>query len=103
MELVLVFTEETHEGLYTVCYEEGRLDELKRLFDAWNDIEYVTNYCNDNLEFLKTDFYTGLGISLGDAINRILKEAEYLSDDLYDFTNNSFEKGSPYCKRSLSR
>lgn len=91
MELMPIFVdEETKEGLYSIVYDNCESCEFDRLFDNWNDVEYVTNYCETNKEYLNTDYFSDFTID--EIISRILLEAETLEGQIENIVNDGFEK-----------
>lgn len=85
MELKPIFVDgETSEGLYAIQYPENDEHEFERLFDLWNDAEYVHNYCLDNQEYLADEHFEGSSI---DSIEiKIVGEAIKLETSLEDLT-----------------
>lgn len=90
MELKPIFVdEESGEGLYAVQYDNNELDEFERIFDLWNDAEYVHNYCIKNQQFLKEDYFDGVAIDTIES--KIFKEAGELEQLLEEYVNDGFE------------
>ncbi|HLK28957.1 MAG TPA: hypothetical protein VKT28_10255 [Puia sp.] len=59
MELVPIFVDDegSVEGLFAVRYREGEPDEFERLFEQWDDSNFVLSYFLFNEEFLKDSYF----------------------------------------------
>jgi hypothetical protein len=68
--------EESGEGLYAMVHEGESQDEYERLFDLWDDAEYIFDYLLSNEEYIKTDYFQGAEPE--DIAQKISKEAEEL-------------------------
>lgn len=91
MELVPIFVgtnPELEGGLYAVRYEPGRPDEFERLFDCWNDTEYLEAFCQEHLEDLPGGFFRE--ISVEEAVMDIWEEAADLKEMLLELTEAGF-------------
>ena len=85
MEIVRIFGEENaEEGLYALRYKSNQRDEFSRLFDLWNDTEYVFNFCVNNQEDIFSAFQRHL--STEEAVEEIMDEAMLLEQQLFDYT-----------------
>src|SRR5687767_2622997 len=87
MELKCIFVDElTGEGLYAMHYDGEVQDEYERLFDLWDDTEYVFEYIKANQEYLKSEYFEGANPD--EITNKVLKEAIeldcLLEDHFYD-------------------
>jgi hypothetical protein len=79
MEIIRIF--DTHnQGLYSVKYPGQDLDEFDRLFDLWEDLEFLEDFFNTNKTDLQSGFYGY--ISIGDAIMQTLEDANALRKQL---------------------
>ena len=88
MELKRIFVnDDTAEGLYTMIYDGGVVDEYERLFSLWDNTEYVRSYLVQNKAYTNTPYFTGA--TLDDLVTKILKEAEELE---YLIEEHSFEE-----------
>ncbi len=89
MKLKPIFVDEqSGEGLYAVHYSEEELNEFERLFELWNDTEYVTNYCILNQSYFETPHFEN--ISIDEAITKIIGEAQELEFLLEDYAEQGF-------------
>lgn len=60
MKLTPIFADNnTAEGLYSVIYQ-GKKDEYFKIFENWDDTQYVDNYIHNNSEYLKADFFKSI-------------------------------------------
>jgi len=85
MKLVSIFVE-NFEGLHSVHYHDERLAEYYRLFELWNDVEYLLEYCQRNQEYIYNDFWKVN--RLEEFIDMIQDEAEKLEDFFLSFKEN---------------
>lgn len=53
MEIVTIFA----EHLYAFRYDVEELDEFERLFDCWNDVQFLENFFEENRMDLESDFW----------------------------------------------
>jgi hypothetical protein len=74
MELVTIFVDANAEGLYAIRYNEGEKDEFERLFDDWDDTNFVLSYLMVNEEFLKDDYYADMTID--DLVTKVHAESQ---------------------------
>ena len=90
MELVTIFVnKDTNEGLYAVRYEEGALDEWERIFDNWNNTNFVISYLITNEEALQDDYFQHYTID--DLVTKVHEEADKLIADFVRETNIDME------------
>jgi hypothetical protein len=83
-------------SLYAVRYKNEDENEFKRIFDLWNDPEYLENFFFDNIKDLQNGF---LGdISVEEAILRTRKYAKALESKLIEIA----EKGKTSKFETLS-
>ncbi len=93
MELMPIFVNGvTGEGLYAVVYDKQTINEFERLFDLWDDTEYITHYLTENENYLKSTYFKGADID--DLVTQILKEAEELEYLIQGYVSEGFEEGS---------
>ena len=89
MRIIDIFvSEESGEGLYSMIYEEQSENEFDRLFNLWNNIEYVTFYCWENKEYIETEYF--FGYTIDDVINKIRLEAYELERLIKSKTEQNF-------------
>lgn len=90
MELVTIFVEDkTLEGLYAIKYFGESSDEFERLFNLWNDTNYIHEYVVLNNDYLQTLFFKNR--TRDEIIGQIYEEAQLLESLLYEFTKKGFE------------
>ncbi len=64
MELVRIFVDDaTLEGLYAIKYSGEACDEFERLFNLWNDTNYIQEYFVLNKDFLLQSSSDSLSIT----------------------------------------
>lgn len=89
MELLPIFVDDaTLEGLYAIKYSGEASDEFERLFNLWNDTNYIQEYFVLNKDYLQKLFFKN--ISIDELIDKILDEAQLLENSLYEFTAKGF-------------
>jgi hypothetical protein len=83
MKLVHIFGPDgkEEEGVWALKYEGKPKDELRAIFDLWLDPEYMDQFCQENLELIRTAF--GKPVSLQWVVNALMDEAEELYDLLF--------------------
>src|SRR5687768_14266978 len=90
MDLVPIFVDEaTGEGIYAMRYDNNLSDEFERLFEDWNDVQFVSKYCLSNQPYLQTTYFTKFAIN--EIIEKILSEAKILEDLIYDYAESGFD------------
>jgi hypothetical protein len=99
MDFRCIFTNQ--DSLWAVCYPENQVDGktqsiLKVLLEQWNDTEYLTEFFVANQEKLNTPFWSG--ISIDDAIDKVIDEAQNLHDELWRVSTK--QKGYENCSLS---
>ncbi|PKQ62777.1 hypothetical protein BZG02_11290 [Labilibaculum filiforme] len=80
MEIIPIF----EENLYATKYSGESKDELERLFDLWDDIEHLNEFFEEHeadLGYFK--------LSIEQAVQETRKEAEKLSDALFNALSES--------------
>ncbi len=75
MEIVRIFA----DCLYAVRYDSEEADEFERLFDQWQDIEYLENFFENNKQDLQHGFYGTFSIE--EAVKATREEARRLQQD----------------------
>lgn len=76
MEVVPIFA----NCLYAIRYEAEEADEFERLFDLWQDIEYLEDFFEKNKLDLQSGFYGP--ISIEEAVKATRNEAKWLEEEL---------------------
>ena len=74
------------ESLYAVQYQDEKLNEFRRLFQKWNDIEYLENFFNAHKVDLQREFWRD--ISVKEAVFSTKKEAKILEQKLIQIAEN---------------
>ena len=70
------------EGLWAVEYEPGTGNAFDNLWDQWDDVEFMRDFCRKNFADLQAKF--GYAISLDDAVEALMEEADLLMRELLD-------------------
>jgi len=90
LEIIAIY----RQYIYSIQYDDQEENEFDRLFDLWNDVEYLTQFLEDNQEYLSSTVWQQTP-EPEDAARQILEEAtklEELFDSLY---NNVLEGRKP--------
>ncbi len=66
--------------LYAFKYPENDIDELERVFDDWSDTEFLFDFFEDNKSDIK--------ISIEEAIEKVIDEANFLREKLLKLANS---------------
>ncbi|TLU98886.1 hypothetical protein [Dyadobacter luticola] len=74
------------EHLYAVRYEGNEQNEYDRIFDSWDDIEYLDQFFTYNADDLLTPFYDFCTIE--EAVSKTLIEASKFDDRLFKAASN---------------
>jgi hypothetical protein len=74
------------ESLYSVQYADEKPNEFRRLFQSWNDVEYLETFFNENKIDLERGFRKGLTVK--EAVLHTRKEARYLEQKLIQIAEN---------------
>jgi len=82
MEIVIIFV----NFLYSIKYSESEYDEFVRLFELWQDVEYLENFFQKNIQDLQSGFYGN--ISVEEAVIQTKSEAKRLEKKI----NRNFKK-----------
>lgn len=64
------------ESLYSVRFEGEAIHEFSRLFNLWNDIEYLESFFEEHQQDLEQEFWEGLSVE--DAISKTIQDARKL-------------------------
>ena len=80
--------------LFSVQYEGTEKAEYYRLFEEWNDLDYLTDFFEENKEYLNNDFWKNLG-SPEEAALRVIEEAKALRKWFHEIIQNSQNGESP--------
>lgn len=75
MEIVRIFA----DCLYAIRYDSEEADEFERLFDQWQDIEYLEGFFEDNKQDLQHGFYGTFSIE--EAVKATRNEARWLQQE----------------------
>lgn len=88
MDIIPIFEAEI-PPLCAIKYRGEDVDEFERLFDLWNDISYLKDFFEKNIEFLNNGF---LGhITVKEAIEETIKDAEAFQEYLLDVGEGSIK------------
>lgn len=79
MKIVPIFAEK----LFSFHYENEHLDEYGRLFEIWNDPEYLLNFAEKNEDSIRQ-----LGYSIDSFVEHVSEDAEILEELLLIHKNN---------------
>lgn len=79
MELVPIF-DHPKPTLYAIRYG-GETDEFHRLFELWQDPEYLRSFFKEHQNDLEKGFYK---TSINNAVRNTLEEAQRLEDRIFD-------------------
>ncbi|HEY6907602.1 MAG TPA: hypothetical protein VI230_09030 [Ignavibacteriaceae bacterium] len=89
MEIVRIFELE-HQGLYAIKYENEDSDEFSRLFDLWQDIQYLEDFFETNKDDLVKSFYSY--ISIEKAVLQTRDDAKELQKIILGVKNDGNKK-----------
>jgi hypothetical protein len=83
MKICSIFADEEDSKLWAVCYPEDAddLDIFSKLFDQWNDTEFLLNFFLENIDSLNDPFWGGMTVD--EAITQVQEEAEDFEIQLY--------------------
>lgn len=79
MKIINIFELE-FESLYSVQYDTEQKSEFHRLFELWNDSEYLRTFFEEHQEDLNNEFWGG--ITIDQAISKTRKESKLLEKKL---------------------
>ena len=80
--------------LYSVQYDNEDENEFDRLFQQWSDLEYVTHFMMENVDYLSNSRW-GKAFEPEDAARQVLNEADGLEDLFYDLCENIEDEKTP--------
>lgn len=80
--------------LYSVQYDNEDENEFDRLFQQWNDLEFVTRFMMENIDYL-SDSKWGKTFEPEDASRQVLNEAEGLENLFYELCENVEDNKTP--------
>lgn len=82
MNILHIFNPESdpYEGIWSIENEDGS-NEYQEIFTAWDDPEFMYNFCCENLHDIHVKF--GYAIDPETAANYLMDEAEALKELLY--------------------
>lgn len=69
-----------NESLFSIRFDHEPTDEFSRLFNSWQDVEYLEAFFEDHQEDLDLKFWRG--ISIEDAISKTIRDARKLEQKL---------------------
>lgn len=90
MKIVSTFTV-VEESLYSVVYDNDMADVLTKLFQDWNDPEYLHRFFSKNINDLRRPIWKGISVEA--AIEFTRNEAKKLEKKLLDLANSGKEGG----------
>ncbi len=93
MKIVPIFAEQEnahHCNLWSVCFPEHRVDGhdidiFSKLFDLWNDTNYLQSFFIQHADDLLNPFWKGM--SINDAIDKVIDEALDFIEELESVEN----------------
>ncbi len=80
-----------NESLYAVKWHQADCHELQRIFDDWNDVEYLYAFFKEHKSDLQGGFYME---DIPDAIRKTRKEAKAFKRQLFDFAQGTQGNGT---------
>lgn len=86
MKIVRIFG----ESLYSVLYENETADEFRRMFDLWQDIQYLFNFFSEHEKDLASGFWGTM--SVDDAVTKTTEEAGKFERLLFRLSKQSSAK-----------
>jgi len=85
MDLIPIFPEESPR-IFAVCYDNQPVDEFERLFDLWNDSEYLEAFFHKNYNDLCSGFNRCQSVE--EAVKRTLEDASRFEEHLLELAEN---------------
>ncbi|MBR1543286.1 MAG: hypothetical protein IJ626_00095 [Muribaculaceae bacterium] len=82
LEIIAIYP----QNIYSIQYNDQEENEFDRLFNLWNDVGYITQFLEDNQEYLNLPIWQQTP-NPEDAARQVLQEAtklEELFDSLYE-------------------
>jgi hypothetical protein len=92
MKIVRIF--EGQNCLLSFKYDNEDDDEYSRLFDLWNDTEYIYNFFEDNQEFLNDIYWSEK--SIDELVLTTIDLAGKFENTLLEYENIEIEKQQKY-------
>lgn len=83
MEIVPIFA----DCLYAFRFDDESSDEFERLFDLWQDTEYLEEFFNEHQKDLKSGYWGR--ITVEESVIETLKEARNLENEFRNIANKS--------------
>jgi len=85
MNLIPIFPKE-NPRIFAVRYDDQSVDEFERLFDLWNDSEYLESFFYENQKDLCSGFNRCQ--SVDEAVRRTLEDVSRFEDHLLDLAES---------------
>ena len=93
MKLISIFvSDDSEEGLWSIHLNGESQNEFGKFFNQMNDPEWLHEFLGKNKIDLNSGFFGN--ITIGEAVLRIMEEAEEMEDTLYDYSEEGFTNGS---------
>jgi hypothetical protein len=89
MKIIRIF-ETKDQGLYSIKYDGESSDEFDRLFDLWQNVEYLENFFNLNIKDLASPFYGS--ISVENAVLLTLEDSRAFQRQLLEIAKYDLNK-----------
>jgi hypothetical protein len=71
--------------LFAIKYDDETCDEFERLFDQWNDTEFLESFFEENKQDLQGEFWGSFSVE--NAVLKTINDASYLEDKLLYLSN----------------
>jgi hypothetical protein len=84
MEIICIF----ENCLWAIKYTDEGPDEFERLFELWQDIEYLEQFFEDNKQDLQSEFYGE--ISVEEAVRETRNEAKWLQKTMMELSQLNY-------------
>jgi hypothetical protein len=85
MEIISIFDNE-NQGLFSFVFPDEDFSEFYRLFNSWQDLEYLEEFFESNKSDLDRGYFGTM--SVDEAILRTRKDAKQLSKKILDIKKN---------------
>lgn len=69
------------DWLYSISFDEEDLNEYRRVFNEWHDLDYLVDFFTENRELVNTDFWLNAGLKPDNpelSAARVIDEADRL-------------------------
>jgi hypothetical protein len=73
--------------LFAVQYENEKFNEWRRLFKMWNDVEYLRNFFENNIQDLQYGYYKKDKYTIEQAIEVTIETSHFMERDLKKFAS----------------